>query len=296
MPITETQLVAWSNLGGTTASIATHNAIRDALEDPQAPLRNRAITFLQGSYRNSTNIRGDSDVDIVVQLNETYYYDTSALPLVMQTQYSATRTPATYTESAFKNDVRLTLERRFGRANITQHNKVFIVSAGNGRIEADVLPALQFQRIVIQQNGLLGYVEGIRFTDTRGKLVTNYPKQHIDNGQDKNSVARTNGWYKPTVRMFKNARNAAVQKGLLAENVAASYFVECLLYNVPDHYFGNSYQDTFINIVNFIKDVSSATCVCQNGELALFGVDSTQWTVTHGSQFVAAMIALWNTW
>ena len=31
--------------------------------------------FLQGSYKNDTNVYGDSDVDVVIRLDEIYYTD-----------------------------------------------------------------------------------------------------------------------------------------------------------------------------------------------------------------------------
>lgn len=37
------------------------------------------IIYLQGSYANSTNIKEDSDVDIVVECNSIFLSDTSAL-------------------------------------------------------------------------------------------------------------------------------------------------------------------------------------------------------------------------
>ena len=37
--------------------------------------------FLQGSYKNDTNVYGDSDVDIVIYTDAVYYSDTSNLPV-----------------------------------------------------------------------------------------------------------------------------------------------------------------------------------------------------------------------
>jgi hypothetical protein len=36
--------------------------------------------FLQGSYKNDTNVYGDSDVDVVIRLDEIYYTDLDQLP------------------------------------------------------------------------------------------------------------------------------------------------------------------------------------------------------------------------
>ena len=78
--IPEDRLTAWSNQGGTTNSIAAHTSVRNALLANDSGLNRPDFEiFLQGSYRNSTNIRADSDVDVVVQLNQPYYKDTSRL-------------------------------------------------------------------------------------------------------------------------------------------------------------------------------------------------------------------------
>ena len=37
------------------------------------------VSYLQGSYRNDTNIRGDSDVDLVLELNSVFKHDASVL-------------------------------------------------------------------------------------------------------------------------------------------------------------------------------------------------------------------------
>lgn len=79
MGIPEGQLQTWSNQGATASSSAIYERIRIALQN-DASLRGRNFeVFLQGSYRNSTNIRGDSDVDVVVKLTDTYMPDYSLL-------------------------------------------------------------------------------------------------------------------------------------------------------------------------------------------------------------------------
>src|SRR5437660_7617506 len=83
--IPEDQLIRWSNQGGTANSITAHKSIRTALEATDSPIYGRDFEiFLQGSYKNSTNIRADSDVDIVVQSNEVFYKNLSRLPADQQ--------------------------------------------------------------------------------------------------------------------------------------------------------------------------------------------------------------------
>jgi len=56
MPIPLSQLSTWSNQGGTTSAQQTHLSIRGLLENKYTGIN----TYLQGSYRNSTNIYGST--------------------------------------------------------------------------------------------------------------------------------------------------------------------------------------------------------------------------------------------
>ena len=78
--IAESQLDTWAALGPTTQFTDTYNRIRDNLLDKGAPypLADTEV-FLQGSYKNTTNVYGDSDVDIVLCHNGAFYKDLSRL-------------------------------------------------------------------------------------------------------------------------------------------------------------------------------------------------------------------------
>ena len=69
MPIPDSILSSWGHHYSGTAPKQAHVLIRDALskyrgwaEKPEYDI------FLQGSYKNDTNLHRDSDVDVVVQL------------------------------------------------------------------------------------------------------------------------------------------------------------------------------------------------------------------------------------
>lgn len=71
---TESQLTIWANQGAIVNSISAHESIRNSLEVDTSQVKGKVDTYLQGSYRNSTNIRGDSDVDLVVQAKNTPFF------------------------------------------------------------------------------------------------------------------------------------------------------------------------------------------------------------------------------
>ena len=60
---------------------------------PSMPTRGlpgtRTRIYLQGSYRNYTNIRGDSDVDIVAELRSSFSPDLSILSQPEQAAFNA---------------------------------------------------------------------------------------------------------------------------------------------------------------------------------------------------------------
>jgi predicted nucleotidyltransferase len=95
--------------------------------------------YLQGSYKNDTNIRGDSDVDIVVQLNETFYRDLDDLSTDDRQRYEAAYGTGTYSIDQFDADVQTALRAYFGASAVTPNNKCVTVSGGNGRLSADVV-------------------------------------------------------------------------------------------------------------------------------------------------------------
>ena len=56
------------------------------------------------------------------------------------------------------------------------------------------------------------------------------------------------------VRIFKNLRNRLVDSNNIEKGLAPSYYLEGLLYNVPNDKFGSSYVDSFVNVFNYLDD------------------------------------------
>lgn len=232
MAIPEAQLQTWSHQGAVTTASNTNSAIHNALHAQNSPIRDRDFNvYLQGSYKNDTNIRGDSDVDIVVQLNSTFEYDLSVLSEEEKRLFGQSYpTSATYLWRNFRDDTLRALIAYFGAQNVTEGNKSLKVKGGSGRLRADVIACLQYRKYLrFRSLQVQPYIEGIVFYTIReGRQIINFPRPHYDNGVDKHSPQRTNGWYKPTVRLFKNARTYLIDRNVISEDLAPSYFLECL--------------------------------------------------------------------
>src|SRR3546814_7032127 len=54
-------------------------------------------------------------------------------------------------------------------------------------------------------------------------------------------------------RVFKNMRSRMVDDGLIKAGVAPSYYIEGLLYNVPNEKLTSSYQDCVVNVLNWYR-------------------------------------------
>ena len=247
--------------------------------------------YLQGSYRNDTNIRGDSDVDVVLEMTSTVKYDTSSLSQYEQGLVSASFQPASYDWNDFRRETLKALEAGFGSSMVGQGNKSIKLKADPPRLAADVVVCMQHRRYTSYSS----YVEGITSWALRDELwIVNYPKEHYKNGAGKS--ARTWDRYKRTVRMFKNARNRLVSTGRISADLAPSYFVECLIYNAPDAAFHPSFQETYCSIVNWVVESVLDRLVCQNGQQWLFGSSPEQWSVVDAKTFANHLVSLWNEW
>jgi hypothetical protein len=297
MSIPESQLETWCNQGATVTSAAAYTSIKTALDDPKSKIRdvNKEI-YLQGSYGNSTNIYADSDVDVVVQYNSVYDWDVSALPSSQQLLFAAIP-KVSHAWRQYYESVVGSLRSYFGAASVNPGNKAILVKLPSGRT-ADVIAAKQFRKFTFfQTTQIESHVEGIEFEDRSGRTIINYPKEHSKNGEAKNSPARTNYRYKQTVRMFKNTRNTAIDKKLISANVAPSYFVECLLYNVPDGLFTANRQTTFISVHDYLwSKLAAAAAKCQNEQIALFGNTPEQWNTDNATSFLDGLARLWKNW
>jgi hypothetical protein len=293
MTIPNSQLVTWCNQGATVTAAATHTSIRNALSNYDWPEGVSYDDYLQGSYRNSTNIRGDSDVDLVAELSSTFYFD-----LTEDEKKQLGIIPASYGWLDFRRDVISALTNYYGSNLIdTSGSKSIKVLPSSGRLRADVVVAATYR----YYSNLTLVAEGILFrTMPLQRRIINYPKRHYDNGAAKNSQHRTNSRYKPTIRMFKNARSRIYSDQPNLDGRFPSYFVECLLYNVPDDKFANDYQNRYAQIINWLNNEFNNdrvdNFVCQNEMTYLFGSTITQWNKADARELINQLIDLWNDW
>lgn len=297
MAIPESQLETWSKQGSITQSAGTYKTIKSALEDASAKYDDRNFkVFLQGSYGNDSNIFAESDVDVVIRYDGAFFHDLEGLPNDQRSAFKVHYPDGTYPYSVFQGHVQAALVMAF-RTDVKPGNKAIKVKTNGSRRNADVVVAFEFRRYhkfggaTDQQ-----FERGICFFTQNGVRIANYPKQHSENCTAKHQATGEN--FKPVVRIFKNMRSKLVEDGLLEAGIAPSYFIESLLYNVPNTLFRGTYSDMVLNILRWLHQTTDRTkFLCANEQYYLLRDNAHEcWPCANGPLFINAAIKLWDNW
>ena len=141
----------------------------------------------------------------------------------------------------------------------------------------------------------LKYEDGLAiFLPDERRWVVSHPQRHYQRGRRKERA--TGNRFKRTVRMFKATRNRLINDGAINERTAPSYFIECLLYNVPERLFSQQLSATYMDILNWIGSAQMRTFATQSGDMPLFGSLPEQWTIDEARRFMVALRQLWDGW
>lgn len=291
----ETQFRAWSTPPGLTEQQELDRAEKEVKTAIRASARLGAHdidVIVQGSYRNRTNVPRESDVDVCVRCNDTFWYDLPTDHTTENVRRAAAIDPATYEYSDFKDDVEAALVARFGRGAVTRGDKAFNIRETNYRVDADVVATFQHRRYTgLDPYGRARYLVGTEFRTKAGKRIINWPQQHYDNGVAKND--RTRERFKAMVRVLKNLCNEMDDAGVRAADPVPSYLIECLVYNVPNATFGQyTYVSELREILRFAflktqTDEQSGTWVEVN-ELKYLFHWTQPWARSEANAFLSA--------
>jgi len=297
MAIPESQLETWSHQGSVTQSSTTYNSIKKVLEATETLYSSKKYSvFLQGSYGNDTNIYAESDVDIVIKLDSIFQSDLTKLSQDEKDAYKSAYEDATYTYANFKKDVIGVLTNSYG-GDVDIGDKAIAIAARGNRRKTDVIASIQFRRYFKFRSKVdQSYEDGICFYNSKGERIANYPKQHSENLSQKHQG--TDKWLKPMVRVLKNMRGRMIENGYLGDGIAPSYFLEGLLYNVPNDKYTTSLQNCFIDAINWIQnEADKDKLVCANEQYYLLR-DNTNvcWSKENGETFLNAVVDFWNNW
>ena len=296
MTISETQFDTWAQLGPTPQFVTTYNAIRTTLFDSKSPYYSRNFdVHLQGSYGNDTNVRGDSDVDTVIWTKDTFDYDIDQLPDDQKAAFGRDFPSVPSAGPSFKSEVVSWLKTNYG-SDVDPGRKAIHLKPTSYRRAADVVACVEhrrYYRYVNNTDAGQGFHLGVCFHTADGTKITNFPKEHQKYCTTMHQA--TGSYFKPTIRIFKNMRNRMIEKGIIQKGLAPSYFIEGMLWNVPNDKFGTSYQNTVVNCLNWLHACNRTELKCANQMYYLLRDNAHNcWPPANFEAFLAATIKFYN--
>jgi hypothetical protein len=296
MSIPEADLTTMAQIGAQVTSKDTYSTVRLALEREDAGYFDKKFTiFLQGSYGNDTNIFKESDVDVITRLDSIFTYDINNLPDDQKAAFQAVHPAAVYTHKHFREHVLEVLTDRFGD-DVVPGTKAVMIKPFHNRRKTDVLIATQHRKY--SSYYCLGnetQITGISFHKLDGTRVVNYPRQHRENLVKKNQA--TSEWFKHIIRIWKNARQQMIDAKMIEASVAPSYYLEGLLYNAPNNLYGKSYENTIVNVLNWVLEADRSSFLCANEQYPLLdGNADVTWNSQNCDAYLCGLVELWHSW
>lgn len=196
--------------------------------------RSSLHVYTKGSYPNETNVRADSDVDVVVENRAVYYFD------YIDRKESANAAPdrtfkpyeGSWTPDLWRTEVENALRNYFGSSEVDTDGSVAIEveEVVGSRPSCDVVPAFEYRRYDRYDRAPSSTHQGSKIYKKSGGSIINYPFQQLNNGRAKDR--RAYGKYKQFARVLKNGENVLVDAGLM--KAKPSYLMECLAFNLND--------------------------------------------------------------
>lgn len=248
----------------------------------------KLLIYTKGSYPNNTNVRRDSDVDVVVELQDCFYYGYKAGVTGIEPPvppYQGSWTPASWRQAVVD-----ALVEAFGSDSIDTSGKIAInVSAVEGsRPSADVVPSFDYRRY--DDPARTTWKEGsCVFPTDGGSKVVNWPQQQLENGRSLNT--QTNHRYKKYVRALKNAENFLAAAGTIDE--LPSYFMECLVFNVPASILASGdlddgFRATLVELWRLLESEENEQKMVEPNWMKWLFTSDKKWSVQDGKDLVLA--------
>jgi predicted nucleotidyltransferase len=288
----------WAKPPSDTEETKGSNAagmIRKAIRESEKLASKNIDVYASGSYRNNTNVRLGSDIDIAVVLRDSFYYELPEGLKAADVGFSGSAVPYSFEE--FREDVGVALRDKFGAKSVIYGNKAFNIRENSYRLDADATAFLAHRRYTGEKklDGSWDFFEGVELRPRKNSnlRVVNWHDQHYEAGVAKNN--RTNRRYKRVVRILKNLKYDMAdceQASAKKAGKISSFLLECLAFNAPDDKFNltdGTYYDDVKNVIvwlwNNTKPDSTYKFTEVSGLKWLFS-ENQAWTKNEAHEFL----------
>ena len=249
--------------------------------------------YLQGCYACKTNTKFQSKLEIIVEINKTREYDYNTM----------VREDMKMFENFFINFEHYFDVRRFKQVLADEIKKVLgvhvtmgtttILIPAFGKLQhaVDIFPCFKYKYFRPEGGSIRAKLVYDQKLEEHFLMFTNL---HTVNGDLKDTM--TKGNFKRMVRLMKNLVAISVREDKNI-NFVRGYFIECLLYNVPNEmYFSKDGKllSVFLKVINWLNFANLNDFVCQNQIWSFWGNADGFWCQHEARQFINDVIEFYE--
>lgn len=249
--------------------------------------------YLQGSYACNTNIKFQSKIEVIVEINKTrdYDYNTMSFHDMKFRDNFFIDFDHYFDVKRFKAVLADELKKILGTKIILGTTTILIPAYGAIQHSFDIFPCFKYKFFRPEGGSIRSKLVYDEKLEEHFLMFTNL---HTINGNLKDSM--TQGNFKRIVRMMKNivAISAREDKNI---HPVRGYYIECLLYNVPNEMYLSHDQklsSIFLKIINWLNFANMNDFVCQNQIWSLWGNADGFWEQHYARQFINDIIEFYE--
>ena len=262
--------------------------------------------YVHGSYGSNLNIFFPSNLELVVELKKTYEYDPLAISesgYRIRDNYFV-ELEIGYGPQQFRQELFEAIQEQIGGKCYESEKTIVMLSHKHLKHNVEITPCFSFRYINEDQD--ISYHGVALFDAGVGANIITFPKLHAFNGHGKDLAC--DGNYKPIVRMFKTLNMIGERE--FDFPLTRGYFIQCLLYNVPNSMFvvndlltkdimeedkGFGLHQVFLKVINYLTNCNMESFRCQNEVWQLFGNAQEFWNIDDAKEFVRNLKKLYET-
>lgn len=251
--------------------------------------------YIQGSYANGTMVDEFAKLEIVVEFGLNSFGELAKKPKLNVKTIWLQNSLIKKRIVSFKPNIHLQLIKKFlleslieetGNDGIYNNSKsIFIPAYKVNKIPCEILPCYTLSGEKENESVII-------FDSYINRYVAAFPKLHCKNLSIKDE--ETNGSFIKMVRVLRNIRDILINNEIIDDKFAPSYFLECLLYNVPSELYKGSLSSVMLKILNYLINCNLNKFVCAHEQFKMFGNNSDAWTVYKARSFINLLIQIWN--
>jgi len=246
-------------------------------------------TYIQGSYLNNVYVGQNTKLEVVVELTRAgdEVYDELEYFMDKSPRKRAVRIKPAYPLQRFKLDLYNKLSDLFNSNRVTTCNQAITIEKNlTLPVTIEVTPAFSFKRANDEGEDVPCVLVWEEFS---GDYTISYPHLHTTNLSLKDG--KTDGNTKKVIRLFKNMRDYMINEQVFPAGAAPGYFIDCLVYNVPDILLkGSDMRGVLLKVFNYLNNKNINEMLCVHEQFPMFGSNFDQWDIKHARFFVSSLI------